>query len=495
MLQLRDYQAAGIDGLRAGFMSGHRVQMLYAPTGGGKTEIAIELMRQVAAKGRRCAMVLDRIVLVDQTSQRLQKYGIDHGVLQAGHWRYRPYERIQICSAQTLEKRGSFPDMDLMIVDEAHCTRDATAQLIGASDIKTVGLSASPFTKGLGAIYTNVVPTATTAQLIGEGMLCPLKVFVAREIDMSGAKKVAGEWSDKEVTERGIKITGDIVSEWVQKTHDLFGGPKKTIVFCASVAHGQDLAQKFAEAGFNFVSVSYKDDDELKRKIFEDFAKPDTKIHGLIAVDVLTKGFDVPDVCVGISARPFSKSFSSHVQQMGRVMRRFDGKEFALWLDHSGNYLRFREDWDDLVENGPGPLDDGKEKAKPEPTPKDKAEAKCPKCGHLWGNDDMCPHCGFVRARRNMIVATDGMLLALDGSPLKQSTKRPSRGEKQQFFCELLTRAEEKGYKSGWVANKYKTKFGVWPDPTFDKTPMPISRETKKWLTAQAKEYAASLAK
>lgn len=483
MLQLRDYQQKGIDGLREGFAQGHRSQLLYSPTGGGKTELAIAMMHAAAQKGTHCAMILDRIVLVDQTSARLQKYGIDHGVLQAGHWRYRPYERIQICSAQTLEKRGFFPGMKLLIVDECHQTRQATADMIrNNEDIKVVGLSASPFTNGLGEIYSRVQHTATTAELIQHGNLCPLRVFASKEIDMTGAKKVAGEWSDNEVTERGIKITGDIVSEWVSKTDAVFGGPRKTIVFCASVAHGQDIAQKFAAAGFNFVAVSYRDSDELKRQIFEDFAKPDTSINGLIAVDVLTKGFDVPDVMVGISARPFSKSFSSHVQQMGRVMRSFPGKTEALWLDHSGNYLRFREDWDDLFINGPSGLDDGKEKAKPEPTPKEKEAAKCPKCGSLWGNTDMCPHCGHVRQMRSVVIAQPGEMQELTPGA---SVPKVSQMEKQSFYSQLLGLSLERGYKTGWAAHKYRAKFGVWPRG-MGEHPLPPTRQVKNWVRQQA---------
>ena len=53
---------------------------------------------------------------------------------------------------------------------------------------------------------------------------------------------------------------------------------------------------------------------------------------------------------------------------MGRVMRSHPGKEFGLWLDHSGNYLRFRDDWDDVFENGVQKLDDGREKPKKEPS-------------------------------------------------------------------------------------------------------------------------------
>jgi superfamily II DNA or RNA helicase len=332
-LQLRGYQSGSLDGLRQGFAAGYKAQMLYAPTGAGKTEMAIALLEATKKKGNRAAMILDRIILCDQTSQRLEKYKIDHGVLQSGHWRYRPYEHIQVCSAQTLEKRGSFPGLTLMIVDEAHTMRKQTIEFIKSNpDIKVIGLSASPFTKGLGAVYEHVVSTVTTKELVDQKVLCPLRVFVAKEIDMTGAKKVAGEWSQAESTKRGMQITGDIVSEWIKKTHEIFGRPRKTIIFCSGVEHGADLSKKFAEQGYNFISISYKDDDEFKRDVIEDFSKPDTEIHGLIATDILTKGFDVPDVMIGVSARPFSKSLSSHVQQMGRVMRGNPDKEFAVWL-------------------------------------------------------------------------------------------------------------------------------------------------------------------
>lgn len=334
MLTLRDYQDSSLNKLRHGFLSS-RAQMLYAPTGAGKTETAIALLTAAADKGNRVAMVMDRRVLCEQTSARLEKYGIDHGVMMQGHWRYRTEKLIQICSAQTLEARGDFPGLKLLIVDEAHCTRKSVANFIkNYPHVKVIGLSASPFTKGLGSIYNSVINAITTRELVDSGMLAPLRVFLAKEIDMAGAKKVAGEWSQKDATDRGIKITGDIVSEWVKKTHEIFGAPKKTIVFCAGVAHGEDLSRQFAAAGYNFVSISYKDDDEFKQEAIKEFSKPDSDIHGLIATDILTKGFDQADVMIGISARPFTKSFSSHVQQLGRVMRPHADKSAAIWLDH-----------------------------------------------------------------------------------------------------------------------------------------------------------------
>jgi len=195
-----------------------------------------------------------------------------------------------------------------------------------------VGLSATPFTKGIGKVYENVVSAVTTDKLVNEKVLVPLRVFIAKEINMEGAKKVAGEWSQAEASTRGMHITGDIVTEWIKKTHEIFKGPRKTIVFCAGVAHGADLQKKFAEQGYNFISISYRDDDQYKKDVIADFSKPDTEIHGLIATDILTKGFDVPDVMIGVSARPFSKSLSSHIQQMGRVMRGHPDKKYAVWL-------------------------------------------------------------------------------------------------------------------------------------------------------------------
>jgi superfamily II DNA or RNA helicase len=489
MLELREAQLRAIQMLREGFAAGHRSQILVGPTGFGKTECAIALLEATKKKGNKAAMILDRIVLCDQTSQRLEKYKIDHGVLQSGHWRYRPYENIQVCSAQTLEKRGSFPGLSLLVIDECHAKRKQTTDFIKNNPhIKVVGLSATPLTKGLGDIYTNIVNPVTTKELVDDELLVPLRVFVAKEIDMTGAKKIAGEWSEAEATKRGMQITGDIVSEWIKKTHEIYGKPVKTIVFCSGVAHGEDLSRKFAEQGYNFISISYKDDGEFKREVIEDFGKPDTDIHGLIATDVLTKGFSVDDVMIGVSARPFSKSLSSHIQQMGRVMRTHPSKTFATWLCHSGNYIRFQEDWEEIYNNGVHELDDAREKAKKEKTDKEKEAAKCPKCGHLWaGGSDTCIHCGYTREKRSMVESVPGEMEELKAAA--------SRESKQDFWSMCQYMVKNHGWSSGRAAHLYREKTGVWPkglaetpkapDIAFDKF---VKHSLIKYLRGKAKK-------
>ena len=489
MLNLRSYQEQTLNALREGFAKGKKAQVLYAPTGAGKTEMAIALMAATKSKGNKAAMLLDRIVLCDQTSKRLEKYKIDHGVMQSGHWRYRPYENIQVCSAQTLERRGNFPGLNLLIVDECHQTREQTVEFIKNNpDVRVIGLTATPFTKGLGKIYDHVVSTVTTKQLVDDKVLVPLRVFIAKEIDMTGAKKVAGEWSQAEASTRGKKITGDVVAEWEKKTHEIFGEPRKTIVFASGVDHGVHLARKFASSGYNFICISYKDDDNWKKQVIEDFSKPDTEIHGLIATDILTKGFDVSDVMIGVSARPFSKSLSSHIQQMGRVMRGHEGKEFAVWLDHSGNYLRFREEWDEVYEQGVDDLDEGKEKAKREPSERDKQESKCPACNALWpANSDTCVNCGHVKEKRNKVLAVHGEMIELTGMALREN--------KQDFWNQMIWMQRYQGWSKGRAANTYKDKYGVWPRGLSDNNPQAPSLETKRFIDKKLHAFLKKIGK
>jgi superfamily II DNA or RNA helicase len=478
-LKLFPYQETVIPKMHEGFIIGHRMQMLYAPCGAGKTEIAIAIMDTAARNGKNCAMLLDLKILCSQTSTRISKYGIEHGVIKPDSEQWNIGAKIQVCMTQTLESycnpdkkmnrakqaREYMDSINVLVVDEAHLHRKYVTKFISEHPkVYVIGLSGSPFTKGLGAHYSNVVSFVTVNDLIEKKQLIYPKVFIATKvIDMTGAKKVGGEWSDAETSKRGIEITGDVVSEWRNKTFEVFGEPKKTIVFCAGMAHGADLQLKFNDAGFNFVSISHKDSPEYREQVIEEFSRPDSCIVGLIATDLLTKGFDVTDVCIMVSARPFSKSFSSHVQQLGRIMRKHGDDKEAIVLDHAGNFLRFRDQWDDLCANGVSKLDDGAEKTKPEPTDKEKEAAKCPKCGAVWpGKSDICAHCGMARVHRNDIVDVAGEMLELTSSP-KDKKKEFSTEYKQDWYSQFLYLENTWKVKKYWAFAMFINKFGHKP--------------------------------
>ena len=465
---LRDYQLESVERLRQGIRDGHRSQILCAPTGSGKTVIAAHLMEEVTKKYKRAAFIVDRVNLVDQTSAVLQSYGLDHGVIQAGHWRFRPYERLQVCSAQTLEKRGFFDRCDLLIVDEAHCIRKQTAGFVKNVPVKVLGLTATPFAKGLGELYTNFVNVTTTNKLVEQGHLVPLKMYAAKAIDMAGAKVVAGEWAEKDIEERGLKIVGDVVGEWIDKTQRHFGGPVKTIVFSATVDHGEELCRQFNDAGFNFQQISYRDkNDERRRELIEEFRKPDSQIHGLVSCEVFTKGFDVPDIKCGIAARPYRKSFSSHIQQLGRAMRTAPEKTEALWLCHSGNLLRFYRDTTELFENGVSGLDDQERdrKARAEPTEKEKQKWAC-SCGFLMTAGMVrCPSCGKERQKLSLVENVDGEMVALDHKKPEVPSYLKDRDAVWRQLCHHALERKHGDFDAAekFAKAQYRNLFGAWP--------------------------------
>lgn len=506
---LRDYQEVGLGLLALGLQRGHRAQIFYAATGSGKSVCAARLMERAHEKGTRSCFVVDRRAIVNQVSATLDRYNIPHGVIMADHPRHKPYELIQVASVQTLTSRGFMPDLKLLIVDECHAMhRQLTEYVKKNPHVIVVGMTATPFTKGLGSIYSNVVSTKTTNQLIGEKWLVPLKVYAAKAPDMTGAKVVAGEWTEQEIRDRGTDIIGDIIQEWVDKTRLHFGGPVKTIVFSASVDHGDELCRQFCAAGYNFKQISYKDgNNKYREETLKEFAKPDTDIHGLISCEALSKGFDQVDILCGISARPYRKSFSSHIQQIGRVMRPSDGKEYALWLDHSGNYVRFFKRMNDLFENGVSDLGKAaslEQRAPKEPTEQEKKSLTCSACGFvLIPGTPICPACGHERIKRSLVDARSGNLVEFNGVGVKPPQKPDHKmsvwvADKHYTWKQLCGEAIQR--KKGnvdkakkWALSHYKALYDEWPKspPDFTQPPM-TDILLRKRITAQQIRWAKS---
>ncbi|MFN4296779.1 MAG: DEAD/DEAH box helicase [Brevundimonas sp.] len=484
---LRDYQSNAIDALRANIREGRRRLILCAGTGAGKTICAAHLLREASRKASYALFIVDRVALVNQTSEVMDEYGVEHGVIQGINRRWSPREHVQICSAQTLARRGLPREPDLIIVDEAHCQYEATLNLMKRYPCAVkVGLTATPFTKGMGQHWDGMVNVIPTRQLISEGYLIEPKIYIAKSPDEAEfSKNSFGEFSDESAASAGIKIVGDVVKEWEAKTQEHFGGPAKTIVFSPTVEHGRELCAAFSAAGYNFQQISYldRDDDARAQKIAE-FRRPDSIIHGLVSCGVLTKGFDVPDVRIGISCKPYRKSLSSHIQEIGRVMRTIPGEDKkALWLDHSGNFERFALDMYDVWENGPGEMDkaEKRDSAARERNEQVREKVVCPECsGGLRGNT--CMSCGWERPARSHIHAVEGELREFDPSALGIEARAGLRAEclkhPRKVWEAALHYSVYNGARGEEAARKraYAVYCGIYPGskPAFGWFDMPV---------------------
>lgn len=470
---LRDYQVAAVEALRDGIRAGNRRQVLVAPTGAGKTIIASHMLREADRRGHYALFLVDRVSLVDQTSAVLDSYGIRHGIVQGINSRHAPRENVQVCSIQTLARRVLPRRPSLLIYDECHSMYRHTLGFIAEHpEAVAIGLTATPFTAGMGDHWSSLVNVTTTRKLIESGNLVEPLIYVAKSPDDSElGLNSYGEFSESSATNAGIRIVGDVVHEWVRKTNQHFGGPVKTIVFSPTVEHGRELCAAFAAAGFNFQQVSYldKSDAERAEKIAE-FRRPDSVIHGLVSCGVLTKGFDAADVRCGISCRPYRKSLSSHIQEIGRVMRPIPGEtKKAIWLDHAGNIERFAADMFDVWDNGAGSLSSA---SKRDATPRKRDEATrkkvvCPECGGvLRGNT--CMACGWERPARSGIVAVEGEMRAFTpGAPGAPGVIRPRdglraeiAGDARKVWEAALAYCFERSKRGEDAARRWA--YGIW---------------------------------
>lgn len=377
---LRAFQSKAHQELRQGYKNGHKNQLVMAATGAGKTLLAMWLIHEALEKGKRALFVCDRTALINQTSAVADKLGLtDHAIIQAQHPRRDPSRPFQIASIQTLAKRGYWPDTDLIFIDEAHCQYKSWVDFANTTDKPVIALSGTPFSKGLGKIFSNLVNVTSMHELTQQGILVPMKVFSCTQIDMKGAEKSGGEWTERAAEQRGKAIIGDVVSEWLKISPE-----RKTIVFGATIKHCEEMAAKFLDAGVMAAVYTSETKADEREILLKEFAKSDSVLRVLITVEALAKGFDQADVSCVVDCRPLSKSLSTAIQMWGRGLRSHPGKENCHLHDHSGNIIRMAEDFTEVYFNGLAALDEGEKLDKKQRDEEDseRPDSACPACGY-----------------------------------------------------------------------------------------------------------------
>jgi DNA repair protein RadD len=405
----RDFQSAAHESLRVGVTAGHKNQLVMAPTGSGKTYLGMRVIQEALVKGRSAMFVADRTTLINQTSAVADQYGLSaHGIIQANHWRIDKRSKFQIASVQTLARRG-WPDVDVIVIDEAHCQYDAWTKHVMDCRAYVIGLSATPFSAGLGKIFTNLVNAATMHQLTESGVLVPMRVFSCSRPDMRGAATgVGGEWSDRAAEERGMEIIGDVVTEWCKIASD-----RKTIVFGATIDHCEAITRQFNESGIMAATFTSDTTQAEREVLLREYSKPDSMLRVLVSVEALAKGFDVKDVSAVCDCRPLRKSLSTAIQMWGRGLRASPetGKKDCLLLDFSGNIVRFAADFSDIYYNGLDALDSGDklDKVIRKDDEEEKEGKACPSCGYKPVGK-RCVSCGWEYVSSSQIVHEAGVM-------------------------------------------------------------------------------------
>jgi DNA repair protein RadD len=483
---LRLYQETALDLLRNSLRTGHQRPILQLPTGAGKTRIAAEIVLGSLSKERRAIFVVPRISLIEQTVAAFERESVwNIGVIQGQHFRTNPNAPVQIASAQTLARR-EIPAADVVIVDECHLQFQSITEWIAAPEwqaVPFIGLSATPWAKGLGKSYDDLLMPVSIQELIDEGYLSPFRVFAPPAPDLTAVRTVAGEFHEADLSDACDKteIVADVVRTWLEK-----GENRQTLCYGVDRKHAQHLQERFIEAD---VRAEYIDCDTAlfdREEIFDRFRSSETKL--ICNVATLDTGIDLDVRCI-IDARP-TRSRIRFVQTIGRGLRPGEGKDHLIVLDHAGNHQRLGLVTDihfDALDDGESNRNLDKGRSDREPIIK-----LCPECRCVLPPQAReCPACGFKIYAATEVLERDGELVEL-GSRLSGSISDRHRQEwakKDLWHGALVKIAKQKGYARGWAAHKYREKFGHWPTLNYPPEREPTV-EILNWVRSRLIAYA-----
>ena len=457
-MDLREYQQKAYNELKQAARNHKRI-LLVLPTGSGKTVIAAHLIKNASDKMNHVLFKAHRKEIIDQTSEKLTRLEVDHGIIMADDKRKSLMSRVQVASVQTLIRRD-FPHANVIIVDEAHHTVAKSYRKIldHYPEAFIVGLTATPCRsdgKGLGDIYDVIVEGPSIAELTKLKYLVPTKVFAPSVPDLRKIKIVRGDYDERELDRRvnRPKMIGDIVEHWLK-----LGKGRKTVCFSASISHSVHITEAFQAAGVKAEHLDGETDKPKREQILERLRIGETEI--VSNVGVLQEGWDMPEVSCIILARP-TKSFGLYIQMCGRILRPFPGKEYALVLDHAGatyihGFVHEEVKWSlDKNEKIEDRVQEKKQLIIRKPW-------KCTNCFHVnEGYYKFCDNCGLKPAVQGKAPQmAEGDLIEIKKAKRK---KVYALGEKQEFYRMLLWYTRAKGHKDGYAAYIYQSKFGVMP--------------------------------
>jgi DNA repair protein RadD len=483
---LRLYQETAIEMVRNSLRTGHRRPILQLPTGAGKTRIAAEIINGALAKGLRPIFVMPRQVLIEQTVAAFEREGIwNTGVIQARNRRTNPNAPVQIAMAQTLARR-KIPPADIVIIDECHNQYKSITKWIGAPEwqaVPFIGLTATPWAKGLGKSYDDLLMPVSIQELIDEGYLCAFRVFAPPAPDLSNVRIAEGDFHKTDLSNacNTKELVGDIVKTWFDKGED-----RPTICYAVDRKHAKHLEERFAEASVRVEYIDCKVEMYDREDIFERFRTGETKL--ICNVATLDTGLDLPNIGCIVDARP-TKSRIRFVQTIGRGLRPSPGKDHLIVLDHSGNHRRLGL----VTDIHCGELDDGengraydKDGRVAVPTIK-----LCPECHcSLAPQDRECPSCGFVILAVTPIIERDGELVEFGSG--EHGNSHITTEIKRHWYGAFLWICDEKGHSRARAFHLFCEKFKEKPPWHWRETvrPVPPGVYQRNFVRSRAIAYA-----
>jgi superfamily II DNA or RNA helicase len=324
MYSLRPYQNKLLEESREFLSQGAKGVFVQSPPGSGKSVVIAEIIRLATTKNGIVLFLAHRRELLDNIRDTLKENEVD-------------LSKVIILSPIMAKNRmKSMTNISLIVTDESHHSKAKTYKEIYDyfSNVPRLGFSATPCRmdgQGFTDIYDEMVEGPSIQWLIDNQCLAPYRWYSIPLIDRSQVNfKSASKEAETSAAlyENDATIQGDIV-----KNYRKYADGRQAIVYAPTIAVSKLIVGWFNDAGIDAIHVDAKTPVRDRDKIMSDFKTG--KITILSNVDLISEGFNVPDVGVVILCRP-TQSLVLHLQQSMRGMRYKPNKE-AIILDHVGN--------------------------------------------------------------------------------------------------------------------------------------------------------------
>jgi DNA repair protein RadD len=430
---LRDYQKDAIADIYGAIRAGYRRILLQLCTGGGKTTIFSQVVKDFVNRRPstdRVLVVAHRVELIDQMHHRLLGMGV-------ANWCQRkasdqdPDQQVHSLSVQTFaSRRYQRPEnVKLIVIDEAHHLQGSNTYgklLEHYPDAFVLGVTATPIRldkRGFRDVFDTLIQGPPMADLIEQGFLSEYKIFEGLTPDLANVATKGGDYQSQQLEKACDQAF--LIGDLVQNYNRLCGG-QSAIVFGASVKHSQHIAESYNAAGIPAAHIDATSCPEYRQSAINQFKSGEIKI--LSNYSLITEGFDVPACEVIQIARP-TQSLGLYLQMVGRGLRPAASKPHATILDHAG------------VVEAHGFPDDFR----------------------VWTLDGCKKIKRVVKSvfleepvQRDPVASSE--LLTLDGDLVE--TSRRAKAVNEQHLMELLAIQNARGYKPYWVVARLIETLG-----------------------------------
>ena len=322
--------------------------LLLSSTGTGKSLASAFMLREMGT--RRALFIVHREQIAKQTLKSYKRvfgssrtYGLLSGNSRALGAEFL-FATMQMMSKEDILSHYSPEDFDVIILDECHHVGAESYQKIMRyfKPKFWLGMTASPDTNQYD-IYSifdhHIAYEIRLQQALEEDLLCPFHYFGITDLEINGEV-----FDDNAGVKNFSNLISDARVDYVIDKANYYGfsGDRvKGLIFCSRKDEAKELSNKFNERGLRTEVLTGEDAQERRESVIARLTNDedgDDQLDYIFTVDIFNEGVDIPEINQVIMLRP-TQSPVVFIQQLGRGLRKYEGKEYVVILDFIGNYM------------------------------------------------------------------------------------------------------------------------------------------------------------